>query len=109
MHSCRYHLTEIGAGGMGVGRGARSAERGKAEATLLAWFTNRWKTQSLNRPLLANFWNVSPPQPTFQLLSDLSSNSQRRDMDTSEQYPGAGQRGTSRGARGASTKGALLG
>lgn len=48
-------------------------------------------------------------QPTFQLLSDLSSNSQRRDMDTSEQYPGAGQRGTSRGARGASTKGALLG
>lgn len=106
MHSCRYHLRDR-RGGNGGGEGG--AERRKAEATLLAWFTNRWKTQSLNRPLLANFWNVSPLQPTFQLLSDLSSNSQRRDVDTSEQYPGAGQRGTSRGARGASTKGALLG
>lgn len=48
----------------------REWEAGKAEATLQASFTNTLQTQSLSRPLLANFWDLSPPQSTSPLCSD---------------------------------------
>lgn len=56
----------------------RSGELRKAETTPCADFNNLSQTQSLNLPLLANFWDLSPPQPTSQLHSDFEFESATR-------------------------------